>query len=40
MQWGTYIDGSGLDQAVVEAGVSGPATFERIKDGKELQRAL
>ena len=37
---GTYIDGSGLDQAVVEAGSSGPVTFERIKDGKELQRAL
>ena len=38
MQWGH--DDSGLDQAVVEAGVSGPVTFERIKDGKELQRAL
>ena len=37
---GTYIDDSGLDQAVVEDGVSGPVTFERIKDGKELQRAL
>ena len=26
--------------AVVEAGVSSPVTFERIKDGKELQRAI
>ena len=37
---GSYIDGSGLDQAVIEAGVSGPGTFERVKEGKDIQRAL
>ena len=37
---GSYIDGSGLDQAIVEAGITGPGTLERIKDGKDKQRAL
>ena len=37
---GFYIDGSGLDQSIVEAEASGLVTFGRIKEGKEMQRGL
>lgn len=37
---GKYINGSGLDEAMIEAGIYGPTTMEQIKKGKHYKRSF
>ena len=37
---GKYVEGSGIDQAWVEAGLYSPTTVTQILNGKHMYRAL
>ena len=37
---GKYINGSRLDQALIEAGIYGPTTLGQILEGKHMKRGM